>query len=90
MSDLPVDPARLRQQFPELTDGDVAAFEEVTRRILAEPRAAERAKITRGVLAQGKSAREAMAAGRTLSAEEFLAVRYLSAVGKMQGRTSGS
>jgi hypothetical protein len=30
--ELPVDPARLRREFPDLTDGDIAAFEEVTRR----------------------------------------------------------
>lgn len=86
--DLPVDPARLRKQFPDLTEGDIAAFEEVTRRILSEPRHAERAKLTRTFLAQGKAARERSAAGMTLSAEEFLAARYLAAVEKMQGRTS--
>jgi len=86
--DLPVDPARLRRQFPALDDGDIAAFEEATRRILSEPRAAERARITRELLARGKAARERMTAGTTLSAEEFLAARYLTAVEKMQGRTS--
>jgi hypothetical protein len=88
VSDLPVDPARLRQQFPDLDDGDIAAFEEVTRRILSESRAAERARLTRAFVAQGKTARERMVAGMTLSAEEFLAARYLAAVEKMQGRTS--
>jgi hypothetical protein len=86
--DLPVDPARLRKQFPDLDDGDMAAFEEVTRRILSEPRVAERARLTRSFVAQGKTARERMGAGMTLSAEEFLAARYLTAVEKMQGRTS--
>ncbi|HEV7498416.1 MAG TPA: hypothetical protein VGQ33_00375 [Vicinamibacteria bacterium] len=86
--DLPVDPARLRRQFPDLTDTDIAAFEEVTRRILSEPRPAERAKLTSAFVAQGRAARERAASGMTLSAEEFLAARYLTAVEKMQGRTS--
>jgi hypothetical protein len=82
--DLPVDPARLRRQFPDLTDGDVAAFEEVTRRILAEARPDARAKLTRAIVAQGREARERAAAGATLSADETLAARYLAAVEKMQ------
>jgi hypothetical protein len=85
-SDLPVDPARLRKQFPGLDDGDIAAFEEVTRRILAERRPDARATLTRQVVAQGRQARERAAAGATLSAEESLAARYLAAVEKMQGR----
>jgi hypothetical protein len=82
--DLPVDPARLRRQFPDLTDGDVAAFEEVTRRILEEPRPDARAKLTRQIVAQGREARERAAAGTALSADESLAARYLAAVEKMQ------
>ena len=86
--DLPVDPARLRRQFPDLTDGDVAAFEEITRRILEEPRPDARAKLTRQIVGQGREARERAAAGATLSADEVLAVRYLAAVEKMQRPTS--
>lgn len=82
--DLPVDPARLRRQFPDLTDGDIAAFEEVTRRILDQSGADARAKLTRQIVAQGRQARERAAAGSALSADESLAARYLAAVEKMQ------
>jgi len=85
--DLPVDPARLRQQFPDLTDGDIAAFEEVTRRILDEGKPETRAKLTREIVARGRQAREREAAGTKLSADESLAARYLAAVDKMQRRT---
>ena len=81
--DLPVDPARLRRQFPDLTDGDIAAFEEVTRRILDEGKPETRAKLTREIVARGRQAREREAAGAKLSAEESLAARYLAAVEKM-------
>ena len=85
--DLPVDPARLRRQFPDLTDGDIAAFEEVTRRILDEGKPETRAKLTRETVARGRQAREREAAGTKLSADESLAARYLAAVDKMQRRT---
>ena len=85
--DLPVDPARLRKQFPDLTDADLAAFEEVTRRILSEARPDARAKVTREVVTRGRKARARAATGETLSDEESLAARYLAAVEKMQGRT---
>lgn len=84
--DLPVDPARLRKQFPDLTDADMEAYEEVTRRILSERRPAARAKLTREILVQGREARARVAGGATLSSDESLAVRYLAAVDKMQGR----
>jgi hypothetical protein len=83
--DLPVDPARLRRQFPDLTDGDIAAFEEVTRRILDEGKPETRARLTREIVARGRQAREREAAGTKLSADESLAARYLTAVEKMQG-----
>jgi hypothetical protein len=85
--DLPVDPARLRQQFPGLTDEDMAAFEEVTRRILSENRPEARAVLTRRIVAQGKEARKRAAAGEKISDEESLSARYLAAVEKMQPRT---
>lgn len=81
--DLPVDPARLRRQFPDLTDGDIAAFEEVTRRILGEGKPEARARLTREIVARGREATTRAATGVTLSAEETLAVRYLAAVDKM-------
>lgn len=85
--DLPVDPARLRRQFSDLTDDDIAAFEEVTRRILSEQRPEARARLTREIVAQGRRARERAGTGATLSAEESLAARYLAAVEKMQPRS---
>ena len=85
---LPVDPARLRRQFPALSDDDIAAFEEVTARILAEDRPEARARITREIVAQGRRARERAASGETVSAEESLAARYVVAVEKMQGPTA--
>jgi hypothetical protein len=84
--DLPVDPARLRRQFPDLTDGDIAAFEEVTRRILDAP-GTDRARLTRQIVAQGRQAKERAAAGHAISADESLAARYLAAVEKMQPPT---
>ena len=86
--DLPVDPARLRRQFPDLTEGDIAAFEEVTRQILGQGKPEARARLTREIVARGREARARAATGATLSAGETLAVRYLAAVEKMQSRTS--
>ena len=85
--DLPVDPARLRRQFPDLTDGDMQAFEEVTRRILAEGRPDARAKLTRQIVAEGRQARARATAGAKLSADESLAARYVAAIDKMQKPT---
>jgi hypothetical protein len=82
---LPVDPERLRRQFPALTDDDLAAYVEVTRRILSVAGAGDRAKLTRDVLARGRGAREQPQAR---APEDLLALRYLQAVEKMQGRTS--
>jgi hypothetical protein len=82
--DLPVDPARLRRQFPDLTDGDIAAFEEVTRRILDQPGPQARARMTREIVSRGRQSRDREATGATLSADESLAARYLAAVEKMQ------
>jgi hypothetical protein len=87
--DLPVDPARLRKQFPALDDGDIAAYEEVTARILAQRRPNERARLAREIVALGRRARERAGSGIALSAEESLGARYLAAVDKMQGRTAG-
>jgi hypothetical protein len=85
---LPVDPARLRRQFPALTDEDISAFEEVTARILAEDRPEARARITREIPAAGRRARDRAAAGEKISSEESLAVRYVVSVEKMQGPTA--
>ncbi len=84
---LPVDPQRLRQQFPELTVDDVAAYEEVTRRILGEPSPDRRARLTRDTLARGRQARDQQAAGAALTEAQALDLRYLQAVAKMQAST---
>ena len=81
---LPVDPERLRRQFPSLTDDDLAAYVEVTRRVLAEAQAKGRAM--RAILESGRSALSKPAA--SLTPDERLHIRYLAAVDKMQGRVS--
>lgn len=78
---LPVDVARLRKQFPALTDDDVDAYVTVTRRIMSAS-AADRARITRETLAAARAAR----AAEPRTDEDRMALRYLSAVEKMQGR----
>jgi len=85
---LPVDPARLRSRFPGLTDEDLQAYVSVTRRILGTADPQGRSRITREVLAKGRAAAERAAAGESLDEEDSLAVRYLWAMEKMQGRTS--
>ncbi len=85
---IPVDPGRLRRQFPSLTDDDLEAYAEVTRKILAEPRPAERALLTRAFLTEGRRAREKATGGEHLTARESLALRYVNAMDKMQGRAA--
>jgi len=84
---LPVDPDRLKQQFPDLTVEDLNAYTEVTRRILAEPSPDRRARLTRDTLARGRQAREKQATGAALTDAEMLDFRYLQAVAKMQTST---
>ena len=83
MKPLPVDPERLRQQFPALTDDDLAVYEQVTQEVLGDPLA--RGKSMAALMARARAAREKLAAGQGLTRDEDLAVRYLSAVEKMQG-----
>jgi hypothetical protein len=85
---LPVDRARLKRQFPEVTDADLEAYETVTRRILEKKGPAERGRLTRSVMETARSARAKAGAGGALTGEERLALTYLDAVEKMQGRTS--
>jgi hypothetical protein len=79
---LPVDVERLRRQFPALTEEDLNAYAAVTRRILAARDPADRARITRETLARGRAARD----GAPRDDDERLAVHYVAAVEKMQGR----
>ena len=77
-----MDVERLRRQFPALTPEDVDAYVAVTRRILSARDPSDRARITREILARGRAARE----GASRDDDERLAVRYVAAVEKMQGR----
>jgi hypothetical protein len=79
---LPVDVERLRREFPALTAEDLDAYAAVTRRILAARDPADRARITRETLARGRAAR----AAAPRDDDDRLALRYLTAVEKMQGR----
>jgi hypothetical protein len=83
---LPVDPERLRRQYPSLTDEDLAAFEQVTRRILADPRQRGRVVAETMTLAQRAREKQALAEDATLEPEERLALAYTAALAKMQGR----
>ena len=85
MTDLPVDPDRLRKQFPELTDEDVEAYTGITRRILEKNGPAERGKLTRDIMETARTARAKSTA--ELTERERQALRYLDAVEKMQGTT---
>lgn len=82
MKSLPVDVERLREQFPALTAEDLDAYVSVTRRILSTADPAERARLTREILARGRAAR----AGAPRDDDDRLALRYLASVEKMQGR----
>jgi hypothetical protein len=81
---LPVDPERLRKQFPALTDEDLEAYVAVTRRVVADPQS--KGKILREIMTLAELARERGDAAA--SPAEALAARYLAAVRKMQDRTS--
>lgn len=84
---LPVDPERLRREFPALTAEDVDAYVQITRRILdAAPEA--RPRVTREALEGARRAREAAGRGEALDAAQTLLVRYLDAVDKMQRKAA--
>jgi hypothetical protein len=86
---LPVDPARLRREFPALTEQDVDAYVQITRRILgAAPDA--RPRLTRETLEGARRAREKAGRAETLDPGETLLVRYLEAVEKMQRKAPSS
>jgi hypothetical protein len=80
---LPVDLDRLRREFPDLTEQDVAAYVEVTRRILDSP-AERRGGVTRDTLAGARAARDKSGRGEPLTPGETRLARYLAAVEKMQ------
>jgi hypothetical protein len=78
----PVDVDRLRREFA-LSEDDVQAYTEITRRILGAPPDA-RANVTREALAGARRARDKAARGEALAAPETLLLRYLAALEKMQ------
>ena len=80
---LPVEPERLRSRFPSLTDEDMEAYAAVTERVLADPRSRGRAMAD--VMAAAQRAAERETGGAELTDDERLALRYVRAVGKMQG-----
>jgi hypothetical protein len=84
---LPVDPERLKAQFPELTSEDLEAYVAVTRAILAAG-AAERPALTTQILSGARQAREKAKTKAKLTREEALWSRYLEAVEKMQRSTA--
>jgi hypothetical protein len=79
---LPVDPERLRQRFPSLTDEDLAAYSEVTRSLLADP--ARRGRRLADVLAAAQRGREKETASAPLDDDERLGLAYVRALGKMR------
>jgi hypothetical protein len=79
---LPVEPERLRERFPSLTDGDLAAYAEVTRSLLAA--AGARGRRLAETLAAAQRGREKEAAAATLEEDERLALAYVRALEKMQ------
>jgi hypothetical protein len=81
---LPVDPDRLRRQFPSLSDEELAAYEAVTRRILADPR--RRGRVLSDAMALAQRAREKEPQAVPLEPDERLALAYVEAIGKMQAR----
>jgi hypothetical protein len=81
---LPVEPAELRRRFPCLTDDDLAAYSEVTSALLAEPRA--RGRRLTALLAAAQRGREKEAGCAPLEGEERLALAYVRALEKIQGR----
>jgi hypothetical protein len=78
----PVDPERLRSRFPALHDDDLAAYAEVTGRILADPRQGGRVLAEIASLARRAQEKEAQAAA--LEPDERTALAYTRALQKMQ------
>jgi hypothetical protein len=84
---LPVDPERLRAEFPEVSSEDLEAYVTVTGRVLAAS-GQERPGLMREALEGGLKAREKEAQGATLTEQERLWLRYRAALEKMQRPTA--
>ncbi len=81
---LPVPADRLKVLFPSLTDDDLRAYTEITRRLLGEAR---KGRVLTEIMAAAQRAREKEGSGSAPDEEESLALRYLRAMDKMQERT---
>ena len=79
-----INPERLKQEFPDLTDEDLQAYVSVTQRLLSDP--TKRVQVLEEVKAKAQSAQAKTAAGTPLDAEEALGARYMQAIQKMQKR----
>jgi hypothetical protein len=84
---LPVDPERLRAEFPEVSSEELEAYVTVTGSVLAAS-GTERPRLLRAILEGGLKAREKEAQGASLTEEERLWLRYRAAVDKMQRSTA--
>ena len=73
---LPVDAARLKAEFPDLTDEDLQAYVTVTARVLGD--AVSRAKKMREVMEQGRRAQEKARSGAPLTAPSTEVLRKFS------------
>ncbi len=82
---VPIEPGRLKEEFPGLTTDELDAYVTVTKRVLAKPEA--RARVMRDVMAQADEAQRKASVGARLKPEEALLLRYLRALSKMQRST---
>ncbi len=80
--DVPVDPARLRREFPDLSEADLDAYVTVTRQVMADP--LQRAARIREAMQAAEQARVKTARGESPGPNEALALRYVTALEKMQ------
>jgi hypothetical protein len=83
---LPVDPERLRREFPTLSDQDLDAYVTVTTQVMGAGK--DRPQLMRDILEGARAARERRQQGQALKDQEQLWVRYLDAVEKMQASTA--
>lgn len=82
---LPVEPQRLKKEFPALTAEELDAYVAITKRVLGNPEARSRAM--REVIERAKQAEAKAAEGGSPNREELLLIGYLRALSKMQRST---
>jgi hypothetical protein len=81
---LPVEPDRLRREFPALSDEDLAVYADVTRSVMALEPDARGARV-RELIEKARDARAKLELGRKVPESDLRLVRYLAALEKMQG-----